>query len=101
MSEIESGKLQGEITCPHCNRIIDGYTDIGQCNAKPKIGDVSICAYCKHILVFEKPPVGSVCTLILRYMIPDEYLEYEGLSELIPCAELNGRLVSRVGVIND
>lgn len=95
--EIVSGQLESTPTCPHCEKSLGGYTDIDQTGAKPRAGDVSICAYCKHILIFITAYIGPISQLVLDYMPPDLYLEYDGLMEQVPALELNGRLVCKIG----
>ena len=45
-------RLKGKPRCPSCDTIIDGFASARHPDAKPKNGDVSICATCGQLLVF-------------------------------------------------
>jgi hypothetical protein len=39
--------------CPKCDKLLDGYTDTQSEGQVPKAGDMTICAYCHTIAIFE------------------------------------------------
>ena len=50
-----TGKGNPLARCPNCGYLLDGYTSVGGDRgdeAIPRDGDFSICASCKHLLVF-------------------------------------------------
>lgn len=40
------------MNCPNCDRSLDLATYIKDVEKRPKVGDVSVCAYCSEILQF-------------------------------------------------
>lgn len=44
--------------CPKCGRVINAQFSADGSDRKPKAGDVSVCAYCATLLIFDagKPP---------------------------------------------
>ena len=38
--------------CPYCSRQLDGWTPLENPEAVPKENDFSLCAYCKHLVIF-------------------------------------------------
>lgn len=59
---VEHGK------CPKCERNIDGATGLVEGTPGPEEGDLSICAYCLTMLVFNED-------LSSRVLGPEEFLE--------------------------
>jgi hypothetical protein len=55
-SEIKAGKIElpGKWQCPRCTSPLDGFVSMTDPGAVPKPGSLSICAYCRLGLVFEK-----------------------------------------------
>lgn len=41
-----------ESRCPHCNHSVDAATSVEEAR-KPKPGDITVCAYCGWICVFD------------------------------------------------
>lgn len=39
-------------TCPHCRRGLDGATELESGGGLPKPNDITLCAYCATVLVF-------------------------------------------------
>lgn len=49
----ETGQVLGNPRCPCCGAICDGFTPIEDEPHVPTPGDVSICAYCAELNVYE------------------------------------------------
>jgi hypothetical protein len=64
---MNQGRLSIEITCPFCNRILDGYTSL-EGGGGPSDGDFTLCVYCLT-------PLRFGFGLILRVMRDDELEE--------------------------
>jgi hypothetical protein len=55
--------------CPECGALNDAASVIGELYARPHSGDASICAYCRHVAVFNED-------LTLREPSIDELLKF-------------------------
>jgi hypothetical protein len=60
-------------TCPNCTKIIDASTVIDGNSNEPSDGDITICAYCSHILKFNKDlSLSSMTTAEMQLLEPDK-----------------------------
>jgi predicted transcriptional regulator len=46
-------KLDAKLTCPYCDKTLDGMLACSGEQAKPKVGDYSICLYCHGYLEYQ------------------------------------------------
>ena len=44
------------VPCPTCSETLDAADDVEQDGARPVRGNLSVCAYCSTILVYDDPP---------------------------------------------
>ena len=49
----EDHKGNSDAYCPECLATLDGFSNIAGPSPRPSSGDLSICYYCKAILVFK------------------------------------------------
>lgn len=46
------------MNCLKCGKELDGFMAIDSDKARPRAGDVSLCIYCQHIMMFSGPVEG-------------------------------------------
>ena len=69
--------------CLHCGRVLDAC--MSPQDGAPKVGDISICAYCRNVMVFAED--GS-----LRELKPEDVDGLAGNEWLLRCMEVLGRV---------
>jgi hypothetical protein len=74
VSERKRNPALRDCRCPACGVTLDGATHAMGDDARPNVGDVSICAECGAVSVF----VGSSRKLALRPATPDDKDEVIG-----------------------
>lgn len=73
-------------SCPSCSKRLEVATGIGV--AKPKPGNVTVCLYCGHVLVFGEG-------LTLREPTSKEMHQIAGNKEVLAMVEIAGRVRNR------
>lgn len=90
---MEIGKLPYKPNCPHCNKVLDGFVDTQQDANTPAAGDLSVCVYCKHLLIFKISNIDSKDVLKLCYVSVDEFIELDDFN--LKISEKFGRIIVR------
>lgn len=64
-------KLPAAPRCPGCKAELDGATNMDNTVARPKAGDVSVCAYCGEIIEFmDELKLRSASPEVLKELHP-------------------------------
>lgn len=51
----EPTKQDFSMNCLKCGKQLDGFMAVDNDKARPRTGDVSLCMYCQHIMIFAGP----------------------------------------------
>jgi C4-type Zn-finger protein len=60
--KVNNHEVMTATDCPSCGKKLDDCTGVRDQNAMPGAGDVSICAYCAQILVFDDKLALNIAT---------------------------------------
>jgi hypothetical protein len=74
--EVGQDCITPKCACLECGLILDGAFCVGNNNATPKDGDITICIRCGHVMAFSED-------LRLRHLTDDEIKEVAGDQRII------------------
>jgi len=74
------------VTCPNCKAELNAYECVDTQGIDPKDGDVTVCAECGHIAVYELKDEK----LTLRDPNAEEILDIAGDPDILAAVELTG-----------
>lgn len=60
--------------CPACRANLDRHTNTAGTDDGPTAGDITICAHCGTVLIYQAVQLGDPITVQLRFARPDDFL---------------------------
>lgn len=92
MTGVHSSRLEHAPFCPDCRAVLDGFTYAGPEGVTPTAGDLTWCAYCHALLMFQ--PDGSLALTNVAAELPK--LPPEDRESLLRSQMLIARMPRRV-----